>query len=125
MRVLGKDGFVVITAVADPSFQDDLIQANSLIVNSVNFEDGYKYSDFNPSKDHLAEWTIGGLIAGKVLAKTGLWAILAKFSKIIILGIIGFFALLGKKIVGWFRRRKEENFSNDDDDEFIEPEIQT
>lgn len=110
VRVLGKAGYVVITAVASPEAKSELMSDNSAIVNSISYNDGYRYSDFNPETDHVAEWTIGGLIAGKVLAKAGFWAVLAKFSKLIIIAIIGFFAAIRKKIARWF------GFGKDDDD---------
>ena len=112
VRVLGKAGFVVITAVASPDAKGQLMTDNTAIINSVNYNDGFRYSDFNPDTDHVAEWTIGGLIAGKVLAKAGVWAILAKFSKIIIIAVIGFFAAIRKRLAKWlgFRKDEEENY---------------
>ena len=112
VRVLGKAGFVVITAVASPDAKGQLMADNAAIINSVNYNDGFRYSDFNPETDHVAEWTIGGLIAGKVLAKAGVWAILAKFSKIIIIAVIGFFAAIRKRLAKWlgFRKDEEENY---------------
>ena len=112
VRVLGKAGFVVITAVASPDAKGQLMADNASIINSVNYNDGFRYSDFNPETDHVAEWTIGGLIAGKVLAKAGVWAILAKFSKIIIIAVIGFFAAIRKRLARWlgFRKDEDENY---------------
>ena len=109
VRVLGKAGFVVITAVASPEAKGQLMADNAAIINSVNYNDGFRYSDFNPDTDHVAEWTIGGLIAGKVLAKAGVWAILAKFSKIIIIAVIGFFAAFRKRLARWLGFRKDED----------------
>lgn len=109
VRVLGKAGFVVITAVASPEAKNQLMADNAAIVNSVMYDKGYKYSDFNPDTDHVAEWTIGGLIAGKVLAKAGFWAVLAKFSKLIIIAIIAFFAAIRKKIARWLGLSKDED----------------
>ena len=107
VRVLGKAGFVVITAVASPDAKGQLMADNAAIINSVKYNDGFRYSDFNPETDHVAEWTIGGLIAGKVLAKAGVWAILAKFSKIIIIAVIGFFAAIRKRLARWLGFRKD------------------
>ncbi len=109
VRVLGKAGFVVITAVASPDAKDQLIADNEAIVNSVKYDKGYMYSDFNSETDHVAEWTIGSLIAGKVLAKAGIWAILAKFSKLIVIAVIAFVVAIRKKIARWFGFGKEEN----------------
>ncbi|MCH5224896.1 MAG: DUF2167 domain-containing protein [Muribaculaceae bacterium] len=118
VRILGKEGFVVITAVASPEAKAELLAANNFIINSVDFKPGYTYADFNPKTDHVAEWTIGGLIAGKVLAKAGVWAVLAKFSKIIILAVIGFFAMMWKKIVGLFKNGR--NGGSDEDEPTLE-----
>ena len=109
VRVLGKAGFVVITAVASPEAKSQLMADNAAVINSITYDSGYKYSDFNPDTDHVAEWTIGGLIAGKVLAKAGIWAVLAKFSKIIIIAIIGFFVAIRKKIARWLGFGKEDD----------------
>jgi uncharacterized membrane-anchored protein len=54
--------------------------------------------------DEVAAYTIGGLVAGKVLAKAGLFAVLAKFGKLIFIGI----AAAGAGIWRWFRGRKKE-----------------
>lgn len=116
VRVLGKAGFVVITAVASPEDKDQLIADNGAIINSVKYDQGYMYSDFNPDTDHVAEWTIGGLIAGKVLAKAGIWAMLAKFSKLIIFVIIGFITGMRKKIARWLGFGKEEKAQCQEED---------
>lgn len=109
VRVLGKAGYVIITAVASPDAKSGLIADNAAIINSVGYDAGYRYADFDPDTDHVAEWTIGGLIAGKVLAKAGFWAVLAKFSKIILIAIIGFFAAIRKKIARWLGFGKDKN----------------
>lgn len=112
VRVLGKAGFVVITAVASPDSQAELMANNSAIIGSVRYDDGYNYADFDPSTDHVAEWTIGGLVAGKILTKVGFWGVIAKFSKIIIIAIIGFFAAMRKRIASLFgfgRKKDDED----------------
>ena len=45
------------------------------------FTEGNRYSDFKPGVDKVAAVGIGGLIAGKVLAKTGLLVMLMAFLK--------------------------------------------
>lgn len=116
VRVLGKAGFVVITAVASPESKAQLMADNNAIISSVVYDKGYTYADFNPETDHIAEWTIGGLVAGKVLAKAGFWAILAKFSKVIIVAIIAFFAAIRKKIARLF------GFGKNEDEKYLEVE---
>ena len=51
----------------------------------VEFDDGNRYSDFNPDIDTVAAYGIGGLIAGKLAAKAGIFALLAKGGKFIVL----------------------------------------
>ena len=87
-----------------PDVKGDIVP----ILASVNFAEGHKYSDFNPDVDAIAAYGIGGLIAGKVLAKAGILAklgiLLAKFWKIIALAVIG----LGAGFKKFFSRQKEE-----------------
>lgn len=106
VRILGRSGYVIIRAVASPDDQQKLIANNDKIVSSIKYDAGYRYEDFNPETDHVAEWTIGGLIAGKVLAKAGVWAIIAKFGKVIAVAILAFIAAMRKRIAGFFNRRK-------------------
>lgn len=102
VRILGKKGFVMIKAVSSPDFKDEIQADNSAITGSIRYNDGYRYSDFNPATDKIAPLTIGGLIAGKILTKASIWAVIAKFSKLIIIAIIGFIAAMRKRIAKWF-----------------------
>jgi uncharacterized membrane-anchored protein len=92
IRVLGRKGVLVLNAIG--SMDDlDVIKSNiNPILANVNFTEGNRYEDFDESIDDIAAYGIGGLIAGGVLAKTGFFAkiglILAKFSKVIIIGVI-------------------------------------
>lgn len=107
IRILGKDGYVIMQAVADLSDCDQIIAGQNAIISSVIFDKGYAYTDFNPKKDHVAEWTIGGLIAGKVLAKAGLFAKLSvlflKFWKLILIG----FAAIATPLFKLFNKSKQ------------------
>jgi uncharacterized membrane-anchored protein len=69
----------------------------------VTFNEGHRYSDFNPDVDEVAAWTVGGLVAGKVLAKVGFFAGLLKFWKVIAIGL----AAAGTAIWRFFNRNKE------------------
>jgi uncharacterized membrane-anchored protein len=73
------------------------------VLSSISFDEGYAYNDYVDG-DRIASLTVGGLVAGKVLAKTGLIAILVKLWKVIAVAVIGFFGFLFKKI----KRNKEE-----------------
>lgn len=92
IRVLGRKGVMVLNFISDMKQLEQVEADLPLILPSVNFNKGYQYSDFDPGIDEIAAVGIGGLIAGKVLAKAGFFALLAKFGKFIVVGLI---ALLG------------------------------
>jgi len=100
LRVLGRKGMYNISAVANMSELAEVKASIPGILKSVEFNDGNRYLDFDADTDTVAAWTIGGLVAGKVLAKVGFFAILAKFGKIIVIGLIAAFAGLKKFIFG-------------------------
>ena len=103
VRVLGRKGVLVLNAVSGMQ-QLQEVQANiDPVLTSFAYADGYKYEDFNPELDEVAAWTIGGLVAGKVLAKAGIFALFLKYIKVIILGL----AALGTGLWKWFKRKTE------------------
>lgn len=100
IRMLGRKGVLVMNII---SGMDNMqtVQANiSKIIASTNFNNGNRYEDFNSDMDKIAEYGIGGLIAGGILAKTGVLAkigiFLAKSWKIIALVAVGLFAAIKK-----------------------------
>ena len=70
------------------------------VINSIQFKEGNTYFNFDSSTDNVAAWTIGGLVAGKVLAKVGLFAVIAKFGKLILVSLLGGFAAIKKFLFG-------------------------
>jgi len=91
IRILGRKGVLVLNAIATSS-ELKLVQKDlNKVLDIVQFNEGYQYDDFDESVDSVAAWTIGGLVAGKVLAKVGFFAIIAKFGKVIALAFLGFF----------------------------------
>ncbi|HEY1192894.1 DUF2167 domain-containing protein [Flavobacterium sp.] len=100
LRVLGRKGMYNISAVAGVNQLEEVKASIPGIIKSVEFNDGHKYLDFDADTDTVAAWTIGGLVAGKVLAKVGFFAILAKFGKFIVIGIIAAFAGIKKFLFG-------------------------
>ncbi len=100
IRVLGRSGFLTLNAIGEmtilPQVQNDI----DGILTSVNFNSGHQYSDFDPSIDKVAAYGIGGLIAGKVLAKAGFFALLLKFWKFIVVGVVAFFAFIKRIFAG-------------------------
>lgn len=108
LRVLGKDGVFVLNAVSSMRELSEVKPTIDKVLTSVEFEKGNTYADFNPDVDKVAAWTIGGLVAGKVLAKVGFLAVLAKFSKLIIVGL----GAIGAGVWNFFRnkRKNEEEY---------------
>ncbi|MEO1451010.1 MAG: DUF2167 domain-containing protein, partial [Bacteroidota bacterium] len=100
IRILGRRGYLLLNVIGDitvlPQVQEDV----DPILGSVTFNDGHRYADFDPDLDEVAAYGIGGLIAGKVLAKAGFFALLAKFWKLIVAGVIAAGAFLRKLIFG-------------------------
>jgi uncharacterized membrane-anchored protein len=104
IRVLGRKGVLVLNAVGGMKQLPEIKTQLDGILNSVQYEQGNSYADFNPSADKIAAVTVGGLVAGKVLAKAGLLAGLAKFGKVLFLAIAGVFSLIWR----WVTGRKDE-----------------
>ncbi len=100
LRVLGRKGMYNISAVSNMGELSEVKASIPGILKSVEFNDGHKYLDFDADTDTVAAWTIGGLVAGKVLAKVGFFAILAKFGKVIVIGLIAAFAAVKKFLFG-------------------------
>ena len=100
IRVLGRKGYLNLNAIGTmsvlPQFKNDVDK----VLASVEFAEGNTYDDFNPDVDKIAAYGVGGLIAGKVLAKVGFFALLLKFWKIIAIAVVGAFAALRNKIFG-------------------------
>ena len=94
IRVLGRKGVLVLNFIAGMD-QLPLINQNlNSVLAIADFKEGSKYADFNPDIDDVAAYGIGALVAGKVLAKTGLIAaaliFLKKFGVIIVLALGAF-----------------------------------
>lgn len=108
IRILGRKGVLSMNAVASMSELGMVKRDINKVLNIAEFTEGNKYTDFNSSIDKVAAWGIGGLIAGKVLAKTGVVAAagvgIFKFLKIIIIGIGALFAGFFK----FFKKKKED-----------------
>ncbi len=108
VRVLGRKGVLSMNAIGMMNQLEPVKAAVPGIISSVAFTEGNRYSDFSEtSGDQIAAWSIGGLVAGKVLAKAGFFAILAKFGKVIIMALIAGGAALWRFITG--RRKQEED----------------
>ena len=109
LRVLGRKGVFMLNAIATMDQLPEVKKNIGKVIGSVTFKDGHKYSDFIPDVDNVAAWTIGGLVAGKVLAKVGLLAVIAKFGKLILFGIAAAGAGIWKFIKGRKEKKETDN----------------
>ena len=107
IRILGRKGVLVLNAIGGLDQLAEIKQQTPTILAATNFTKGNTYEEFNSSVDKVAAYGIAGLIAGGILAKTGLFAklglLLLKFLKPLIVAIGG----LGAWIMRIFRGRKE------------------
>ena len=106
MLFRSRKGVLKINFVAD---MGDLAVIRSVIpdvLEMAQFEPGSRYADYVPGADKVAAYGIGGLIAGKVLAKAGLLAVLLVFLKkgwiIVLFALGGLIKLAG----GLFRKKQ-------------------
>lgn len=81
IRMLGRRGVLVLNAVAGMNQLTEIEQATPSILAMVNFQDGHRYADFNPSTDKVATYGLAALVAGGLLAKGG-------FFKLLLVGIL-------------------------------------
>jgi len=101
LRILGRKGVFVLNAIASMSELEAVKSNVDAVIGCITYTEGNKYADYVPDVDEVAAWTIGGLVAGKVLAKVGFFALLLKFWKFIALGVVGIFAGIRK----WWANR--------------------
>ncbi|EKE70590.1 DUF2167 domain-containing protein [Gallaecimonas xiamenensis] len=105
IRVLGRKGVLVLNFIASMEQKAEINTNLETVLAIANFDEGSRYQDFNPELDKVAAYGLGGLIAGKVLAKVGFFAaallLLKKFGVFLLAGL----AWLGRKV---FSGRKEK-----------------
>ncbi|MET0243264.1 MAG: DUF2167 domain-containing protein, partial [Flavitalea sp.] len=112
VMLLGRHGILTLNAVASINDLKAVQAALPEVLKMPEFETGSTYKDFDPGVDNVAAWTIGGLVAGKVLAKAGFFVLLLKFWKIIALG----FVALGGYFAKFFKRKKKDDGKWPEDD---------
>jgi uncharacterized membrane-anchored protein len=101
IRVLGRRGVLVLNAISGMSEIDSVRAAMPAVLAAVNFNEGHRYSDFNPSKgDKVAAYGIAALVAGGVAAKAGLFKVLIGLliaaKKFLLIAAVGLGAWLKK-----------------------------
>ena len=101
VRILGRKGVLVLNAVSSMNELPQVQASIAPVLSSFTYAHGLKYSDFDPNLDEVAAWTIGGLVAGKVLAKAGILAVILKYLKFILIGL----AAGGSALWKWYKRK--------------------
>lgn len=107
VRILGRRGVLSLNAVGQINQLGDIKDHIPDIIHIAKFEEGSRYMDFNPDVDQVAAYTVGGLVAGKLLAKAGILALVLKNIKLVLLALAGVFGLLKNKIMGFFGGKRQ------------------
>lgn len=110
IRVLGRRGVLVLNAVSGMGQLEEIEKATPAILNMVDFQEGHRYADFNPSTDKIATYGLAALVAGGILAKGGFFKVLIgailAFKKFAIIGAIALVSGI-KSLAGKLFGRKE------------------
>lgn len=107
IRMLGRKGVLVMNVVSGMDNMKIVEDNMNAILASTNFNSGNGYENFDEKVDKVAEYGIGGLIAGGILLKTGILAklgiLLVKVWKLLAIGVVSLVAFFKKK----FSRKKK------------------
>ena len=108
VRVLGREGVLSMNAVAGMDQLERVRQDMRPLIEIAEFNEGYRYAEFNPKTDRMAGYGLGALIAGTAAAKLGLFAkigaFLLAFKKVLFAAVIA----IGAGIAKLFGRKKDE-----------------
>jgi uncharacterized membrane-anchored protein len=104
--VLGREGYFSMNLVTGLAQLQAHKPAAQTMLAALNLNEGKRYADFNSSTDKVAEYGLAALVVGVAAKKLGFIAMaglfLAKFAKVILLGL----AVFGAGAVKLFKRRK-------------------
>jgi uncharacterized membrane-anchored protein len=100
IRILGRRGVMELNAIAGMNQLDLVTKATPELLSMIDFNQGHRYVDFDPSTDKVAEYGLAALIAGGVAAKVGIfkgvWIALLAAKKFIIIGLVALAVFLKK-----------------------------
>ena len=104
IRMLGRGGVLVLSAVASMAQLPVIEQATPGILSAIDFNPGHRYSEFNPTEDKVASYGLAALVAGGIAAKLGffkgIWIAILAAKKFIIIGVVAITAWLRKLFKG-------------------------
>ena len=100
IRILGRHGVLVLSAIASMEQLPEIRREAPDILALVDFNEGNRYTDFNPQVDKVATYGLAALVAGGIAAKLGffklLWIALLAAKKFIIIGAVAVSAWVRK-----------------------------
>ena len=103
IRMLGRRGVLVLNAVAVMTQLKEIEAAAPAVLAMVDFQEGHRYSDFNPTTDKVAAYGLAALVVGGLAGKAGLFkgllVALVAAKKFVIIGVIALTAFF-KKLFG-------------------------
>jgi len=108
VRILGRHGYIAAVLVTDVGTLRTCKAQLDEIVSKISYKQGKSYAEYVQG-DKVAKYGLTALIAGGAAAtatKFGLFKVLAKFWKLIIITVVGFFAALKNKIKSIFGGKK-------------------
>jgi len=92
IRVLGRHGYLSLNAVSGMAELAQVREGMEKLLPMAEFEQGARYADHNPKTDKVAAYGVATLIGGGLAAKAGLFAklglLLAKFWKLLLIGVV-------------------------------------
>jgi uncharacterized membrane-anchored protein len=107
VRALGRYGVLSMNFVAAMDQLTPIRSDIPAVMAMPQFKTGFRYTDFVPGVDKVAAYGIGGLVAGKVLAKTGLFVVLLALLKklwiFVILALGGLWTAIKRVFTGGTR----------------------
>jgi uncharacterized membrane-anchored protein len=104
VRLLGRSGYTSVVLVTDEATLDQYKPEVEHILAAFSYKSGKTYAEYREG-DKVAKYGLTALVAGgagAAMAKTGLFKVLAKYVKFVILAIIAFLGALWKKIKSIF-----------------------
>jgi uncharacterized membrane-anchored protein len=109
IRILGRKGYLVLGAIAGMSQLQEIRDETPRILAAVDFNEGNRYSDFDPKVDKVATYGIAALVLGGIAVKAGLF-------KVLLVGLLAakkFIIIAAVAIGTWFKKffgkRKDSN----------------
>lgn len=103
---LGREGYFMLNLVTGLAELPQHKSAAQTMLGALEYKEGKRYADFDAKTDHVAEYGLAALVVGVAAKKLGFFALalafIAKFAKVILLGL----AVLGAGAVKIFGKRK-------------------